>query len=283
VSPASGRRHVLILMSLLAASFFAAREWRVRPDGNVTVHVLDIGQGDSIFITGPSGQQILIDAGPDNSALAGMGKRMSFFDRSIDLLVVTHPDLDHTFGLPEVVRRYSIATALITGINHNQSRYEEFLSLLKWKKIPVIVADPHKDIDLGDDMKIDVLWPPPIYMGNDAPKEGANNTSIVLRLSYGNDTMLFTGDMEEVEENAVLASGADLHADILKVGHHGSKTSTSTGFLLAVDPELAIISAGRDNRFGHPHKLVLDRLKHFGVPYRTTALEGVVTIEMDGQ
>lgn len=277
------RRHTLILLALLAATFFAGREWMVRPDGNVTVHVLDIGQGDSIFITGPSGQQILIDGGPDNSALAGVGRRMSFFDRSIDLLVVTHPDLDHTFALPELLKRYTIKTALITGVLHNQPRYAEFLALLRSKKIPVIIADPVKDIDLGDSLRLDVLWPLPIYLGMEEPPEGGNNTSIVARLTYGEDSILFTGDMEEVEENAVLASGADLRADILKLGHHGSKTSTSTGFLLAVDPDLALISAGRNNKFGHPHNVVLDRLKKFGVTYRSTALEGTVTVEMDGK
>lgn len=281
LSPA--RRHTLILLALLAATLFAVREWRVAPDGDVTVHALYVGQGDSMFITGPSGQQVLIDGGPDNSALAGMGKRMSFFDRTIDLLVLTHPDTDHTFALPELLRRYRVQAALITGVNHSQPRYAEFLDLLRRQKIPVLVADPAKDINLGDGMLLDVLWPPPVYLGSDPPKEGSNNTSIVLRLTYGEDTMLFTGDMEEPEENALLASGADVRADILKVGHHGSKTSTSTGFLLAVDPRLALISAGKDNRFGHPHQVVLERLKRHDVPYRSTALEGTVSIDLDGR
>lgn len=283
-TPVTGRlnlRQSTILLAMALLTFGAFREWNVRPNEKVTIRMLDVGQGDSIFITGPSGQQILIDGGPDLSALAGIGRHMSLFDRSIDLLVLSHPDLDHVFALPTILRRYNVGAVLLTGVAGNSSQYDQTLKELDDQNIPIIIADPGKDIDLGDGLFIDVLWPPPMYFGQKVPD--ANNTSIVMRLQYGEDSMLFTGDMEEKEEGEVLASGADIHADILKVGHHGSRTSTSTGFLLAINPDLALISVGRDNAFEHPHKEVIDRLMHVGIPFQSTAQEGEITIEWDGK
>lgn len=271
-----------ILFLLCAALLFCWREWRVAPNGNVNVDVLDIGQGDAIFITSPSGRQILIDGGPDLSALAGIGKRMSLFDRRIDLLVLSHPHQDHLFALPAVIERYDVHAILLTGVAYDGPRYEELLNLIRARNVPVIIADPTRDIDVGDGVRLDVLWPPPIYEGMEDPS-GGNDSSVAFRLTYGADTMLFTGDMEKPEEDAILASGADVRADVLKIAHHGSKTSTSTGFLLAVDPELAVISVAKENDFAHPSPSVMERFRHFGVPVRTTAEEGMIAIVLDGQ
>lgn len=271
----------LTLFILFALLIFAVREWRVRPDGNVTVHMLDVGQGDSIFITGPSGQQIVVDGGPDLAALAGIGRHMSFFDNTIDLLILSHPHQDHLFAFPTIIKRYHVGAMLFTGMDYQQPIYQGMIDLLAEKKVSIIVADPQKDIDLGDGMKLDVIYPEPLYFGIESDE--ANNTSVIVKLTYGEDSMLFTGDMELPEENAVLASGADIRADILKVTHHGSKTSTSTGFLLAVDPELAVISVGAHNEFNHPSTSVIDRLKHFDIPTKMTSIDGEITIEMDGE
>ena len=271
-----------ILFLLCAALLLCWREWRVAPNGNVTVDLLDIGQGDAIFITSPSGRQILVDGGPDLSALAGIGRRMSLFDRQIDLLVLSHPHQDHLFALPAVIERYGVHAVLLTGVAYNGPRYEELLNLIRSHNVPVIIADPTRDIDLGDGVLLDVLWPLPVYEGMEDPS-GGNDSSVAFRLTYGADTMLFTGDMEKAEEDAILASGADVRADILKVAHHGSKTSTSTGFLLAVDPELAVISVAKENDFSHPSPSVMERLKNFDIPVRTTAEEGVIRLEFDGR
>jgi len=270
-----------ILLCLLIATGAAYREFRVRPDGFVHVAVLDVGQGDSIFITGPQGQQILIDGGPDLSTLTGIGTRMSLFDRSIDVLVLSHPHLDHVASFPAILKRYRVGTVILTGVAANASPYREMLQILKDQQIPVLIADPMKDVDLGGGMTLDILWPPPEYAGMETTKN-PNDTSVIAMLRFGEDAMLLTGDMEEAEEQELLATGQDLHADILKAGHHGSKTSTSTGLLLAVGPDLAIISAGLDNQYGHPHTQTLNRLAHFGVPVRVTAWEGTVELVMDG-
>ncbi len=268
-----------VLIILCAAS---VREFLVRPDGLTHVFILDVGQGDSIFIVGPSGQQVLIDGGPDLSALSAIARRMSFFDRTIDVAILTHPHLDHVYAFPELLTRMNVRATVMTGVAVGLAQYKDMLTILKEQQMPVIIADPTHDIDLGDGLVLDILWPPPVYAGNTTEKD-INDTSVVAMLRYGEDSILLTGDMEEAEENELLASGADLHATILKAGHHGSRTSTSTGLLLAVDPEIAVISAGSGNTFGHPHLSTLNRLEYFGIEVRRTDLEGTIEIVLDGK
>lgn len=256
-------------------------EYRVRPDGLVHIHVLDIGQGDGIFITGPENQQILIDGGPDLSALTGIARHMSFFDRTIDVLVLTHPHLDHVAAFPEILKRYHVGLVIFTGVDSSTVPYREMLSIMNEERTPVLIADPHKDLNLGGGLTLDLLWPPPEYAGVQT-KKNLNDTSVVAMLRFGQDSMLLTGDMEGIEEDELLASGEDIHANILKVGHHGSRTSTSTGLLLAVDPNIAVISAGRNNSFGHPHASTIARLRQFNVETHVTAWEGEVNLTMDG-
>lgn len=274
--PRSARR---LLTAVLCAGtlLLAVREWRLLPDGKLHAWFLDVGQGDSALLVTPSGRQILIDGGPDLSALEAIGKRMSFFDRSIDLLVLSHPNLDHLASFPEVLRRYRIGAVLMTRSPYELARYKEFLTELELRRIPVLLADPARDLDLGDGVLLDVVWPDASSLAAH-PVRDANNASIVLRVLHRDRAILFTGDMEEEEERTVLASGADLDADVLKVAHHGSKSSTSTGFLLAVTPNLAIISVGDGNRYGHPHPAILERLRHFGVTVKTTMERGDVEV-----
>lgn len=271
----------IVLTLLFCVTFVAWKEFCVRPDGLVHIAVMDIGQGDGIFVTGPQGQQILFDGGPDLSTLTEMGRQMSFFDRHINVLVLTHPHLDHVAAFPEILKRYRVDVIIMTGVVADAAPYREMLNILKEEQIAVMIADPAKDVDLGGGLTLDVLWPPPEYAGMETEKD-LNDTSVVTMLRFGNDSMLLTGDMEEVEENELLASGEDVHADILKVGHHGSRSSTSTGFLLAVDPDLAVISAGRENSFGHPHASTLARFTQFKIPVRVTAWEGTIDLTMDG-
>jgi competence protein ComEC len=273
---------IALLFFLTALLIVAWREHRVCPDGRVHAFILDVGQGDSIFIRGPSGQQVLIDGGPDNAALRAIAKRMSFFDRSLDLLVLTHPNTDHFASFPAILRRYEIGAVLLSGVAYDElPLYGEFLSLLDEKNTPVIPANPARDISLGGGLVFDVLWPLPAALVD--PDEGGNDTSVVIKAIFGRDSMLLTGDIERAQEELILASGADIDAVVLKLAHHGSKTSTSTGFLLAVSPDLAVASAGKGNPFGHPHPEILRRLAHFGIPVKVTAEEGTVEVVMDGK
>lgn len=270
----------LILTVLVAVFLLAAHEEQLLPDGKtVTVRFLDIGQGDSAWITGPSGQQILIDGGPDMRTLEDLGQMMPFFDRSIDLLILSHPHLDHVASFPEVLRRYHIGQVLISGAAYSNGPYEEFLTLLKQEKIPVIIPERGKVLDMGDNMLLDILWPPPVYFGKTVKK--IHDTNVVVKLRYGEDAALFVGDLEIAGENRLLADKIDLSADVLKVGHHGSRTSTSSGFLIAVHPKLAVVSVAAKNSYGLPDEDVLARISHFGIPYQTT-MSGNVLWRMDG-
>ncbi len=271
----------IILLCFSGVALLTLHELVRLPDGRVHVHFLDVGQGDSGFIEGPSGQQIMIDGGPDFSALEGIGDVMPFFDRTIDLLILTHPHLDHIGSFPEILRRYHIGAVLLTGVTYDNGRYQEFLSLLKTEHIPVEIADPAHDIDLGDHVRLDILWPPPLYYKKSI--KNVHESSIVLKLIYGKDSILFTGDAEEAIERKLLAAHADIAAEILKVGHHGSKTSTSESFLSAVHPALAVISVGISNTYGHPHPSVLARLTAHHIPMRLTESGGTVTMELDGK
>ncbi|TSC60043.1 MAG: competence protein ComEC [Candidatus Peregrinibacteria bacterium Greene0416_62] len=264
------QRKILGLLGVIGLLGLVTQELRILPDGLLHAYILNVGQGDSILLVSPSGKQILIDGGPDLSALEGIGNHMSFFDRNIDLLVLTHPDLDHIAAFPEILRRYSVGAILLSGIETPQPQYQRLLSIATKQNIPVIIADPKKDIVLEDGLILDVLWPPHGTFGSQ-PKN-TNNTSIVLRAIHGSSSILLTGDIEEPAERAILKTGADIQSTIFKVAHHGSKTSTSTGFLLVVDPKIAVVSLGKDNQFGHPHGDVLRRLEKAGIPIRRKAL-----------
>ncbi len=268
-------RLFLLPLLLLGACLLLWREYAVAPDGTLHASFLDVGQGDAAFLQTPSGRQILIDCGPDTALLQGLGKRMSFFDRSIDLLILSHADLDHIGGCPDVLRRYRVGAAVFPDVDADVPRFREFVAMLTEQRIPILLADPAADLDLGDGVTLDILWPTPEAL---ATFKDRNDLSVVVKITHGNDSTLFTGDLGEKAERALLASGADVDADILKAGHHGSKTSSSTGFLLAVSPDTAIISAGKNNRYNHPHPAVVERLRQLGIAIRSTAEEGAIEV-----
>ncbi len=274
MAPSRYRLWLWISAIELVFVLLAARELSRGPDGKAHLKVLDIGQGDSLLLVSPSGKQIVIDGGPDSTVIRRLGEEMPFLDRTIELLVLTHPDADHVGGLPEILRRYRVEHVLLTGISKDTARYREFLSMVRAEHTDVIPADPATDIDMGDGLVLDVLWPPTDY----PEKPDVNDSSIVIRAIHGARSALLTGDVEAPSELAILRSGADIDADILKVGHHGSRTSTGTGFLLAVSPDVALISVGAVNSYGHPSPSVIERLAHYGIPTHLTSVEGTVEV-----
>lgn len=254
-------------------------EWERMPDNKLHITMLDVGQGDSILITTPSGQRILVDGGPDLSALERLGEELPFLNRNIDLLVITHTDADHITALSQVLNRYDVAQVLMTGAEATSSRYKAFLDSIRNSDAEIIIADSSNDLDLGEGVMLDILWPTTSILGEKV--KHPNDASIVAKLTWKDDSILLAGDIEEKVEKELLKSGIDLRADILKAPHHGSKTSSSTGFLIAVDPELALISVGGDNKFGHPHPRIISRYDHFGIPVRRTDREGRVEVVFD--
>lgn len=275
------KQWLFLLLGFSCCTGLLVREILLSGDGTTWVHTLSVGQGDSILIVSPSGSQILIDGGPNLSLLEHLGKHLPFFDRHIELLIFTHPDADHIAALPSVLKRYSVGAVLLTGIKKDSGRYQAILSAITSQNIPVLFPENQKDIHFSDGLILDIVAPEHSLLNKEVAK--ANDTSIVLRLMYGKDTMLFTGDIEEIAEQKILESGADLRSTIIKVAHHGSRTSSSTGFLLAVQPEAAIISSGKNNQFGHPHLDVLERYRHFKIPTRDTAREGTISLRFTGK
>lgn len=252
--------------------------WLLMQTNHTTCTVFNVGQGDSIFIRTTTDVRVLVDAGPDATVLEALGRTLPWFDRRIDMIVLTHPDRDHLFGFPDVLRRYHVRYALVTGIEKADPRYREFMDLLKKQHVHILIADPKTDIRLDAETVLDIEWPPPVWLGK-VPKD-PNTTSIILRILTPQKSMLLTGDSDTAAEFALLRTGTPLRSDVLKVGHHGSRTSTSTGLLLATRPSVGIISAPIKSPFGHPHADVLARLHHYGVQTKQTGYEGDVRITL---
>ncbi len=229
------------------------------PDDKLHVSFLDVGQGDAILIQTPNGQDILIDGGPAPQKInLELSKKLPFWDRTIDLVVCTHSQADHITGLVEVLQRYKVKQVLEPGVSYNSSIYQEWCNLVEEKQIKRDKAQAGQEIDLGNGFKLEVLNPPASLW--EGTSDDVDNNGVVLRLSWGKVSFLFTADIREEVEFALIGQRANLKSTVLKVSHHGSKTSTTSQFLAAVAPEVAVISVGEDNPFGHPSTEVLERL-----------------------
>lgn len=270
-------RTFIAFVALLAVLFAALWIEIIRWTLGATLVAFDVGQGDAMLVQ-QGGYQILVDGGPDGTVLSSLGEAMPFFDRTIDLLVLSHPHMDHLQSFPELARRYRIATVLMTGVDYANPRYEEFLTLLADEGARIVAADPDDDLAVGP-LAVDVLWPPAATFG--VPMKDVNDNSVVIRISeQEGKSVLLTGDMERKEELAMLKAGIDVTADILKVAHHGSRTSSSTGFLLAVRPTMAIASVAKENSYGLPDEDVIARYANFGIPLRMTKDKGTIEIPL---
>ena len=243
-----------LLVVAILVSFTAA----TMPDDKLHLSFLDVGQGDAILIQ-KGNQQILVDGGPSSQAIGlELGKKLPFWDRTIELMVLTHPSADHVTGLVEVLNRYKVKQALYPDLDFKSDIYDEWLRLIKAKDIKYTIAQAGQQIDLGEGVIIKVLNPRrPLLTGTESD---IDNNGVVLRISTGKVSFLLTADIRQEAEFELLTHRADLSSVGLKVGHHGSDTSTTPEFLAVVNPQLAVISVGVDNRFGHPSPEVIDRL-----------------------
>jgi len=241
---------VAILVWLAAATM---------PDDNLHISFLDVGQGDAILIQ-KGNQQVLVDGGPSPQAIGlGLGKKMPFWDRTIELVILTHSDADHLTGLVEVLQRYRVKQVLSPDLAGGSPLYEEWLRLIKEKNIGYTVAQAGQQIDLGEGAAIKVLNPQRTLLTDTG--SDIDNNGVVLRLSMGKLSFLLTADIWREAEWELLSQRAGLKSTVLKVAHHGSDTSTTLEFLAVVNPQLAVISVGADNKFGHPSDEVMERLE----------------------
>ncbi len=247
--------------------------------GKLTVAFLDVGQGDAIFIEAPNGNQMLIDGGPNKAVLRELSKVMPFYDRSIDVLMVSNPDADHIAGFVDVLQRFDVGRVIEPGTISTTGVYEALESEIEKEGAERIIAQRGMSIVLDEGVVLTILFPDRNVSGLTT-----NDGSIVARLTYGLTSVMFTGDTtQKIEEYLVHLDGNYLDSDVLKVAHHGSKTSTSELFLAAVLPSVAVVSAGKDNRYGHPHAAVTGTLKSRSIPFLNTANDGTVIFVSDGR
>ncbi len=270
--------YLILAALLLVAIFIWLAIFELAPSDRVKIDFLDVGQGSAILILAPGDNQVLIDGGPSDVVLAKLGKALPIFDRKIELLILTHPDADHLSGLVEVLKRYEVGQILETGIVANSAEYKVWNDLIKTKNVPVVFARADDIVKIADNLSIKILYPLGKINGQDFSKN-TNATSIVGKIIYGHNSVLFTGDAEGSVENPLVFSGVNLKADILVVGHHGSKNSTGAEFLAAVAPSIAVIQVGAKNTYGHPTQEVLDRLKNINI-FRTD-LDKDINFECD--
>ncbi|OGG58150.1 hypothetical protein A2853_01380 [Candidatus Kaiserbacteria bacterium RIFCSPHIGHO2_01_FULL_55_17] len=279
---------ILILFLLVLGIWYAA--WCEDRRGMLTVSFLDVGQGDAIFIEAPSGRQVLIDGGKGRAVLRELSRVMPWYDRSMDVLVGTHPDQDHIGGLSDVLARYRVGLVLLSSVKDEEGTDARALDVAAEAEEKSggrrLIAQRGQVIDLGDSTYLEILFP-----DRDVPNVETNTGSIVARLVYKKTAFMLTGDAPKAIEQYVVqldgstsltTSGGHLKSNVLKAGHHGSKTSSSEFFVGFVSPEYAVFSRGCDNSYGHPHQEVIDLFNRFEIPTLDTCKEGTVTFVSDG-
>lgn len=258
--------------------------WWESPSKYLTVAFLDVEQGDAILITAPNKNQVLIDGGPNQAVIRALGQVMPFFDRSIDLVMASHPDQDHIGGLSEVFDRYAVLGFMEPLFSVETKAYKNLQEKIKQEKSAHLLAQVGTKIILDPNVSLEVLAAKPWMLGPRGGKPDTNNSSIVARLVYASTTFLFMGDLPvKASEQLAWLQSAKIKADVLKVSHHGAKNSSSLSFLKKVQPEYAIISAGENNRYGHPSPETLNWLTQIRAQVFQTKDLGTITLKSDGQ
>jgi competence protein ComEC len=241
--------------------------------------MFDVGQGDAMLIQAPTGEELLIDGGRDDMVLSKLGSVLAPWDRDLEGILLTHPDADHGTGLISVLEYYNVNTIYESGARASTQTDERFVEAVMQENAEQELLAAGEVILLGE-VKLSVLSPEHTFASTQP--ENRNDASLVLLLEYGNTSILLMGDAEEETEEQLQRSIPDI--DILKVGHHGSLTSSSWNFLQQVRPEISLISAGRDNSYGHPHPIVIERLNQLGSQvYRTDLHQDVLITSWGGE
>lgn len=268
---------ILVVIGIAAAVTFYWRPKAVGPDG-LRVYFLNVGQGDASYIKTPTGEDILIDGGPDSNILNELGKVMDFGDHEINLVILSHPHADHLTGLLEVLDRFKVDEVWETGVEYPSATYDSWRKEISAKQIPDKIVQAGDEKQFGD-VKFLVLYPlSPIQ---NQKIDNVNNASIVNRLNYKKFSVLYLGDAEtEVQRKIAIQMKV---ATVLKTGHHGSRNGTVEEMLRVVRPAIAVISAGKGNKYGHPHAEALNLLKSYAIRIFRTDQNGTIEIDSDGE
>lgn len=262
----------LCLTIFLGVAAFAGR-----PD-ELEIDFFDAGQGDAILIQTPTHHTVLIDGGRDTTVSQKIATELPFTDKTIDLVILTHPELDHVGGLPDVLRRYRVGTIISLEVSKDLGAYRAMMDRAHADGIPVVSVYAGDVIRFAPGLEMVVLAPEK----GQIREEDLNNSSIVVKLTYNARTWLFTGDAAQESEDRMRRSGRALSSDVLKLGHHGSRFSSSVAFLQAVGADIAVISAGARNPYGHPHPDVLERAARQGMTVYRTDQQGDIEMRSDG-
>lgn len=277
---------VLILLLIIAAAVWLAIA--SRPDNLLHIYFCDVGQGDAILIKTPQGRQILVDGGQDEQVLECLSQALPFYDHSLDLVILTHPHADHVGGLIEVLRTYQIKKVIFQQLPYESADYREFVDLVGDKKLPVSQVVAGEVLALDQQIRAAVWYP----LSNEEMKllgspidpydgEDVNDSSIIFQLVCGGFETLSMGDAPDTVQEILLQRGEVSESDVLKVAHHGSREGLDGEFLKKVNPKLAVISVGENNRYGHPHAETLEELKNAGAEVRRTDQDGTIEVVSD--
>ncbi|AUN02068.1 ComEC/Rec2 family competence protein [Clostridium botulinum] len=240
------------------------------------VHYIDVGQGDSILVQ-TKDKNILIDAGTRKSSDNLINYLKKQHIKKLDYVIATHPHEDHIGGMPKVIDEFEISNFYAPKKTANTKIFKDMILQLKKKNLKINIAKKGISLDLSNDSSLDFLAP---VKDN---YENTNDSSAVVKLTHGNTKFLFTGDAEKTSEKDILNSNEDLSSNVLKVGHHGSHSSSSKEFLDKINPKIAIISCGKNNDYGHPHKETMKELKKRNIEVYRTDIDGNILLTSDGE
>lgn len=268
---------IVLLIVFAGLSFVAVKSIS---DENIHIYFLDVGQGDSVYVRYKN-IDLLVDGGPDNSALYEIGNYRPFYDDKIEYVVLTHPHADHLVGLIDIIDRYNIGIIYMTDATEDTKAYKELLSIINTKKIPVKIVD--KKFCQYLEQYYDLCFMYPTISYKDASIQNLNNTSIVNHITFGAIKIMLTGDIETGKQEIVAQeNGLSLDSDIMKASHHGSSNGLNNNFIRLTSPELVIFSVGEDNKFGHPSQEYIDYLEKNNIKHYRTDQSGTVEIVSNG-
>jgi competence protein ComEC len=280
----------LLIAQVLLVAVVIVHPFSATADGRLRVDFLDVGQGDAALVTLPDGKTLLVDAGGTANQSKIKTDKRSIGEAvvseylwwrgldTVDYVLATHADADHIDGVNDVLRNFTVHAALVARSPMNDPEYAKFAQTLAATATPAVTIQANDLIRFGD-AQIRVLWPPAAAHANEPSH---NNDSVVLRITFGRRSLLLTGDIEKGGEKALVAAGKDLKTDVVKVPHHGSRSSSTLPFVIATQPTIAIVSVGQTSIFGHPHADVVERWQANGAQLFTTGKCGTITVTTDG-
>ncbi len=272
-----GLKIILIISAIIISISFLVQNNNVSSQNKMTVHYIDVGQGDSILIQ-VNNKNLLIDSGPSSNRKDLLNYLENLNIKKLDYIIATHPHEDHIGNMDTIIKRYNIGSFYSPKVITSSNTFESMISALVDKNLKInVLKNGVKGIDLGKNVEIQVFSPL-----ENISSDNLNDYSPIIKITFVNNSFLFTGDAEVSTESMVLSENNNLNCDILKVGHHGSSTSTSSNFLTSVNPSVAIIPVGKNNSYGHPTPEVLSLLNSYNIRTFRTDINGSIIAISDG-